>query len=177
MPTRVIGNVARRSHRSAAFLIGAVAAVVVLAFAGFAVARSFTLQTHKQATVKTAKHTTKHETIVTNAKGFAVYWLTGDKPSHPKCTKTNGCFSIWPPVTAASAASLSKAPGIKGKLTTMSRNGIVQAVLGGHPLYTYSLDTKKGVATGEGVATFGGTWHVALPAGAVQGNQGLPQGY
>jgi predicted lipoprotein with Yx(FWY)xxD motif len=83
-------------------------------------------------------------------------------------------------VTAASAKALSKSSGISCKLTAWSRDGFTQAVLAGHPLYTYSGDAKKGVATGEGIHTFGGTWHAALPAGAtkaVQGNGGLPQAY
>ncbi len=55
---------------------------------------------------------------------------------------------------------LSKASGISGKLGTWKRGKILQATLGGHPLYTFAFDTKKNDATGEGLRTFGGTWHV-----------------
>jgi predicted lipoprotein with Yx(FWY)xxD motif len=175
MPSRLKADAARRPRRRAAFLVAGVAAVTVLALAGLAVAKAFTLKVGKHATVEnTTKHTTKHEAIVTNAKGFAVYWLTGDTKAHPKCTEANHCFSFWPPVTAASAKSLSKAAGISSKLTGWTHDGFTQAVLGGHPLYTFSADSKKGVATGEGVVSFGGTWHVAVPA---KGTQGLPQAY
>ena len=153
----------RRPRRSAVLLAG-VASVALLAMAGIAVAKAFTLNVAKNATVMNGTaHTTKHEAIVVNGKGFAVYWLTGDSKSHPECTKANQCFSFWPPVTAASAKILSKTSGIKGKLTTWSRNGFVQAVLNGHPLYTFAPDTKRDVATGEGVVGFGGTWHVEVP--------------
>jgi predicted lipoprotein with Yx(FWY)xxD motif len=176
MPNRRTRDVARRRRRSTAMAASTVAAVV-LALAGLAVARSFTLQVKKNATVKSvSSHTTKHEPIITNSRGFAAYTLSGDSKSHPKCTQANSCLSVWPPVTAASAKALTKAPGISGKLTAWTHGGITQAVLNGHPLYTFVGDTKKGVASGEGIASFGGTWHVAVPRG-VQGTQGLPQSY
>jgi predicted lipoprotein with Yx(FWY)xxD motif len=154
----------RRPRRPATLLLAGVVGLAVLAMAGIAVAKSFTLNVAKNATVTNmTAHTTKHEAIVVNGKGFAVYWLTGDSKSHPECTKANQCFSFWPPVTAASAKSLNRASGIKGKLTTWSRDGFVQAVLNGHPLYTFAPDTKRDDATGEGVVGFGGTWHVEVP--------------
>ena len=154
----------RRPRRFATLLVALAAGTAVLAMAGIAIARSFTLNVAKDATVTNmAAHTTKHESIIVNGKGFAVYWLTGDSKAHPECTSANGCFDVWPPVTAASAKSLAKASGINGKLTTWSRNGFVQAVLGGHPLYTFAPDSKRDDATGEGIVGFGGTWHVAVP--------------
>jgi predicted lipoprotein with Yx(FWY)xxD motif len=180
MPNRLTDPAARHLRRPAPILVAVLAVVAVLAFAGLALARSFTLEVKKHATVvNMTSHKTTHETIITNSRGFAVYWLTGDSKSHPECTKAKGCFTFWPPVTAASAKRLSKAPGIRGKLTSWSRNGFTQAVLAGHPLYTFAPDKKKGVATGEGIVSFGGTWHVALPSGtkAAGGNRGLPPGY
>jgi predicted lipoprotein with Yx(FWY)xxD motif len=151
--------------RGATLIAGAVI-VAMLAVAAVAIAKSFTLNVAKNATVTNmSTMVTKHETIAVNGKGRAVYWLTGDSKSHPKCTKANGCFSFWPPVTAASAKALSKAPGISGKLTSWKRNGFTQAVLGGHPLYTFAPDTKKDDATGEGIVGFGGTWHALTVSG------------
>lgn len=159
----------RRPRRSAATALAVIAGVAVFAMAGIAAAKSLTLQLAKNATVTNmAKNVTTHETIATNAKGFAVYWLSGDSKTHPKCTKANGCFKFWPPVTVKSAKALSKAAGISGKLSTWSRNGITQAVLGGHPLYTFAPDTKKDDATGQGIVGFGGTWHVVTASGGSQ---------
>jgi len=146
-------------------IAGAVVASM-LAVAAVAIAKTFTLNVAKNATVTNATTmVTKHETIAVNGKGFAVYWLSGDSKSHPECTQANGCFRFWPPVTAASARALSKAPGISGRLTNWKRNGFTQAVLGGHPIYTFAPDTKKHDATGDGIVNFGGTWHV-VRAGA-----------
>ena len=98
--------------------------------------------------------------IVVNSKGRAVYTLSGDTTKHPKCTKASGCFGFWPPVTVSSAKGLSKAAGVKGKLGTFKRNGIIQVTLGGHPLYTFANDRKKANATGQSLHSFGGIWHV-----------------
>jgi predicted lipoprotein with Yx(FWY)xxD motif len=134
--------------------------------AGITLARTFTLQVAKHAPVTDQSHQTKNENIVVNSKGKAVYTLTGDTKAHPKCTKANNCFAFWPPVTVASRSSLSKAPGVKGKLALWKRNGFLQVILNGHPLYTYVGDLQQRKATGEGVNSFGGIWHVRKPGSA-----------
>ena len=109
--------------------------------------------------VKRAKVGTKRESIGVNSRGVAVYWLSGDTKKHMKCRVNNGCFSFWPPVKVKGHAS--KSSRIKGKLGTFKRNGFTQVTLNGHPLYTYSGDgNRPGVVSGNGIRTFGGTWHV-----------------
>jgi predicted lipoprotein with Yx(FWY)xxD motif len=158
----------RRIHF--AIVVAAVAGFASAALVGFAVAKTLTLQVAKGASVTNQSGSTKTENIVINSKGRAVYTLSGDTTRHPKCTKANGCFSFWPPVTVSSAKSLSKAPGVKGKLGTFKRNGITQVTLGGHPLYTFSNDHKKNNATGEALMGFGGTWHVVKDAAGGSGS-------
>jgi predicted lipoprotein with Yx(FWY)xxD motif len=148
----------------------AVVVAVVAGFAsaavlvGLAVAKTLTLQVAKGASVTNQSGSTQTENIVITGKGRAVYTLSGDSTRHPKCTKADGCFSFWPPVTVSSAKGLSKAAQIKGKLGTFKRNGFIQVTLGGHPLYTFSNDHRKRNATGEGVNAFGGIWHVVKDA-------------
>jgi predicted lipoprotein with Yx(FWY)xxD motif len=169
MPSRLSRGGARGPRRSLVVLVAVIAAAAALAVAGMAAAKSFTLKVAKNATVTDmTTNVTTHEAIATNTKGFAVYWLSGDSKSHPKCTKANGCFKFWPPVTVKSAKDLTKAPGISGKLSSWKRDGFVQAVLGGHPLYTFAPDTKKDDATGQGVVGFGGTWHVVTASAGSQ---------
>jgi predicted lipoprotein with Yx(FWY)xxD motif len=159
--SRLIKLVRVRGPRSLATLAAGTAGVALALLAGMAVARTFTLQVAKNATVRNPMTgVTKHENIVVDARRRAVYTLSGDSKSHPKCTKANHCFIFWPPVKVSSARKLSKAPGIKGKLGVWHRNGFNQVTLGGHPLYEYSGDSHKNTATGEGIQTFGGTWHV-----------------
>lgn len=150
----------RRPGRPPVSILLAVVLIAAGATAGIALAKSLTLQVAKNATVTNFNtHASKHESIVVS-RSFAVYWLSGDSKAHPECVKANGCFKFWPPLTVASAGKLSKAPGIKGKLSTWHRNGFTQVVLGGHPLYFFSFDKQPRHATGESVHSFGGTWHV-----------------
>jgi predicted lipoprotein with Yx(FWY)xxD motif len=132
----------------------ATAALVAVAAAG-----TFTLNVAKNAKVTNQMGMSTHENIVVGAKTRAIYTLTGDRKSHPECTAKNHCFTFWPPVTVASGKKRTKAAGIKGKLSVWNRDGFSQVLLSGHPLYYYSLDHKAAVATGEGVVSFGGTWH------------------
>lgn len=159
----------RRIHIAVA--VAVLAGFASAALVGLAVAKTLTLQVAKAASVTNAvSGVTQTENIVINGKGRAVYMLSGDTTKHPKCTKANGCFSFWPPVTVSSAKSLSKAAGVKGRLGTFKRSGITQVTLNGHPLYTFSNDHKKNNATGEGVNGFNGIWHVVKGAGASTGS-------
>jgi predicted lipoprotein with Yx(FWY)xxD motif len=146
--------------RRGAIAIVATAGFGMAALAGITVAMTFTLHVAKHAPVTNQSAMTTHENIVVNSKSHAVYTLTGDSKTHPECTKANSCFMFWPPVTVASRKSLSKAPGVRGRLGVWRRHGILQVTLNGHPLYTYSGDASPRSASGEGVIAFGGTWHV-----------------
>jgi predicted lipoprotein with Yx(FWY)xxD motif len=138
----------------------ALAGFATAALVGVAIARTFTLQVAKNAKVINTTGAIRSENIVVSLRGRAIYDLTGDSKNHPKCTKAKGCFQFWPPVTVSSAKRLTKAPGVNGKLGVWHRNGFLQLTLAGHPLYTYAGDSQKHVATGEGIQSFGGTWHV-----------------
>jgi predicted lipoprotein with Yx(FWY)xxD motif len=145
-------------------LVAGVAGAAIALVASLAVAKSFTLGVTSNApvtNVTATNPTTKQENIVVNGHGFAVYDLTGDNLKN--CTAKRGsksCFHIWPPVTVFPGSKLSAAPGVSGKLGTMHRNGFMQLTLGGRLLYTFSFDKKKDAANGDGIHSFGGTWHV-----------------
>jgi predicted lipoprotein with Yx(FWY)xxD motif len=154
-------------------IIAALAGIATAALVGMAVAKTITLRVDTGASVTNQSMSTKTESIVVNAKGRAVYTLSGDTATHQKCTKANGCFKFWPPVTVSSAKNLNQLTGVKGKLGTFKRNGKLQVTLGGHPLYTFANDSKRDDATGEGINGFGGIWHVVKgPAGMSSGNTG-----
>jgi predicted lipoprotein with Yx(FWY)xxD motif len=116
-------------------------------------------------------------TVLTNAKGFTVYWFGPDTATTSKCT--GACAQIWPPVTGPATAGT----GVTGKLATITRSdGSVQATYNGHPLYTYTADTAPGQANGNGLNVNGGVWHevtasgTAAPAGT-SGSSGGTSGY
>jgi len=110
--------------------------------------------------------------IVVDSAGVAVYDLLPETTSHPLCTST-ACLSAWPPVKVNGKAT--KASGVKGKLGTWHRDGFTQVTLNGHPLYTFSGDGgKRGVATGNGLKGFGGTWGVIQEGQAVKAGASTP---
>jgi predicted lipoprotein with Yx(FWY)xxD motif len=147
----------RRRYRTAV-VSAVVAGAGAAALAGLALASSpKTLSVARSVKVKN-----NAENIVVNARGMTVYTLSGETAHHLKCSSANGCFSVWFPVKAASArAPLSAGHGIKGRLGMVRRDGLHQVTLAGHPLYTFAGDgRRKGKATGDGLVSFGGTWHV-----------------
>jgi predicted lipoprotein with Yx(FWY)xxD motif len=151
-----------RRHRLRSALAVAVgtAGFATAALVAVALAKTFTINTASNAKVTNASNKSVREGIAINSKSLAVYTLSGDSRNHPECTKADKCFQFWFPVKVNSAKKLSKAPQVKGSLGTWKRNGFIQVTLGGHPLYTFIGDTQKKAATGEGIKSFGGTWHV-----------------
>jgi predicted lipoprotein with Yx(FWY)xxD motif len=99
--------------------------------------------------------------VLTNAKGFTLYWFAPDTSTKSNCN--GSCAAIWPPVTGPATAG----PGVTGKLATIKRsNGSTQATYDGHPLYTYVGDTAPGQAHGNGLNASGGLWHEVTASGA-----------
>jgi predicted lipoprotein with Yx(FWY)xxD motif len=136
--------------------VAGICGVAVAALVGIAAARTFTL-----TVANNVKVGSKHESIVANSHGVTVYELIPATKQNPRCT--GSCLGFWPPLTVASAhAKLTKAPGIKGKLSIWHRGHWFQVLLSGHPLYTFKGDGgMRGVASGNGQAGPGGaTWHV-----------------
>jgi predicted lipoprotein with Yx(FWY)xxD motif len=153
-------SVLAQPQRFGTILLAALVGLAALGLAGAAVARTSTLKVAKNAPVTDTTGMTSRGNIAVSSHGRAIYLLTGDSKRHPECTKAKGCFAIWRPLTVASARHLSKASGIHGKLGVWHRNGFTQVTLGGHPLYTFAGDVRKNAASGEGIRSFGGTWHV-----------------
>jgi predicted lipoprotein with Yx(FWY)xxD motif len=112
--------------------------------------------------------------VVTNAKGFTLYWFAPDTATASKCS--GACAQVWPPVAGPATAG----SGVTGKLGTITRSdGSTQATYDGRPLYTYVPDTAPGQATGNGVNGFGGVWHEVTVSGttAATSNSGGNSGY
>jgi predicted lipoprotein with Yx(FWY)xxD motif len=140
--------------------VTAIAAVAMLALAGLALASSKTLNA--------VNNTTLNKKIAVDSSGRTVYALKGETTKKLLCT-SKSCLKLWPMATVKKGTKLTKAAGIKGKLTTVKRGGAYQLVLGGDPLYYYSQDKRKGDVNGNGIKSFGGTWHVIQANGVIYG--------
>ncbi len=115
------------------------------------------------ATASAALKTTKIAgvTVLTNAKGFTLYWFAIDTPTKSNCN--GSCTTYWPPVAGPATAGA----GVTGKLGTIKRSdGSTQATYDGHPLYTYVGDTAPGQAKGNDLNLSGGVWHEMTASGA-----------
>lgn len=165
----------RHALRSALAVAVGTAGFATAALVAVALAKTFTINAVSNAKVTNASNKTVREGIAINGKGFAVYTLSGETRNHPECTKANKCFQFWFPVKVKSTKNMTKAPHVKGSLGTWKRNGFIQVTLGGHPLYTFIGDTHKKAATGEGIKSFGGTWHV-VKAGAGKSSTTMTSG-
>ncbi len=117
-------------------------------------------------------------TVLTNAKGFTLYWFVPDTSTKSNCN--GGCAAVWPPVKGPATAG----SGVTGKFGTIKRaDGSTQATYNGHPLYTYVADTSPGQAKGNGINASGGVWHemtvsgAAAPATSSSGSSGGGGGY
>jgi predicted lipoprotein with Yx(FWY)xxD motif len=113
-------------------------------------------------TVLVLSRTINGTAVLTNAKGFTLYWFGPDTRTASHCT--GSCATYWPPVTGPVTAG----PGVTGTLGTITRSdGTVQATYDGHPLYTYVADTAPGQAKGNGLNLSGGVWHEMTVSGSL----------
>ncbi|MGN6794929.1 MAG: COG4315 family predicted lipoprotein [Streptosporangiaceae bacterium] len=118
------------------------------------------------STVKTAK--VSGTTVLTNSKGFVLYWFVPDTSTKSNCN--GACASFWPPMKGPVTGS-----GIKGTFSTITRSdGSKQATFDGHPLYTYAGDTKPGENAGNGLNIEGGLWHEVTTSGAAPASNPSP---
>jgi predicted lipoprotein with Yx(FWY)xxD motif len=106
--------------------------------------------------------------VVVDSKGFTLYDFHKDKGTASSCY--GACAQVWPPLL-----SDSQPKGMKGvsasKLGTAKRkDGTTQVTLAGHPLYTYTADTKPGDAKGNDFSSFGAQWYALQPSGAEAGD-------
>jgi predicted lipoprotein with Yx(FWY)xxD motif len=100
-------------------------------------------------------------TVLTNGKGFTLYWFAPDTSTKSNCN--GSCATYWPPVKGPATAGA----GVTGKLATSTlSDGSVQATYNGHPLYTYVGDKAPGQAKGNGLNLSGGVWHEVTVSGA-----------
>jgi predicted lipoprotein with Yx(FWY)xxD motif len=153
-PAQIPPAIARAAGMTAAGL-----ALVALVLLGLAVAGSGAAAPAATGTgLKTT--TIGGTTVLTDAKGFTLYWFAPDTPTASKCY--GSCAQYWPPVTGPAAAG----PGVPDRVGTIKRSdGPAQLTYNGHPLYTYIGDTALGQARGNNLNLYGGLWHEVRVSG------------
>jgi predicted lipoprotein with Yx(FWY)xxD motif len=99
------------------------------------------------------------EAVLTNAAGKTLYYLTADTPTSTACT--GQCTTFWFPLLATGVPT-STTP-LSHQLTVLADANGQQVEYDGHLLYAFVGDTAAGQAHGEGIVSFGGTWHMVTP--------------
>ena len=101
--------------------------------------------------------------VLVDAHGRTLYLFQKDKRGRSACN--DGCAAYWPPLL--SSANPRAARGVRASLLGIIKraNGRRQVTYAGHPLYTFTGDTRAGQTTGQGLADFGGTWYVVAANG------------
>jgi predicted lipoprotein with Yx(FWY)xxD motif len=156
----------RRGGRPTGLALMAAAAVLVLgaSLAAMALAAS-------TPTVSSTSSSKLGEQIAVNAQGRTLYALSPETIHHLLCK--GECFKFWPPLTVSSRkVKLHAGPGVHGSLGVLRRsNGLLQVTLRGLPLYRFAGDHAKGEVNGQGIKSFGGTWHAVTAAADPSGAQ------
>ncbi len=115
------------------------------------------------ATTKKPKLATK---VLVDSQGQTLYAFSKDPKNtfHPRCV--GACETTWPPLILTGSAPVAGKEAFTTQLGAIKRaDGKLQVDYAGSPLYTYSGDKAPGDALGNGVSSFGGTWHALTAQG------------
>ena len=105
----------------------------------------------------------KYGDVLTNSAHYSLYVLSTESKGKLHCTAK--CVPYWRPLLVAKNAKITAGPGVKGKISHVSRGTKWQVTYNGWPVYTFVVDKGPGQTKGEKVVAFGGTWYL-VHAGA-----------
>jgi predicted lipoprotein with Yx(FWY)xxD motif len=102
--------------------------------------------------------------VLVDSDGDTLYLFAKDSSGASSCT--GACARAWPPY-AGKGTVLHAGSGLEASLLKrMTRaDGAKQLTYDGHPLYTFSGDSKAGDIAGQGSDAFGAHWYVVSPTG------------
>jgi predicted lipoprotein with Yx(FWY)xxD motif len=111
---------------------------------------------------------------IVQSNGFSLYYLSDEAGGTFTCL--GACLTAWPPLTVpAGSAAPSAGTGVLGTVGTVTRpDGSVQVTYNGFPAYFFAGDAAATDAKGNGIVSFGGTWHVAPNAATPPSSTSLP---
>jgi predicted lipoprotein with Yx(FWY)xxD motif len=106
-------------------------------------------------------------TVLVNGQGQTLYMLTSEKGGKITCTQANGCTQAWPETLLTNGATAAAGGGVQSSLlgTVKDASGNLEVTYNHWPLYTFSGDSGPGVAKGQALTSFGGTWYVLNGSG------------
>ena len=101
--------------------------------------------------------------ILVDSSGRTLYLFAADQGTSSSCY--NACAGVWPPLTVTGAPTAG--PGVHQSLlaSVARKDGSMEVVYNGHPLYYFISDKQPGDTTGQALSSFGADWYVLSPAG------------
>jgi predicted lipoprotein with Yx(FWY)xxD motif len=138
-----------------------IAVVAALGFAAVGAAGVASSGSSARPTVATGS--TELGRVLVDSRGHTLYLFEKDRKGTSACSGV--CLTYWPPLHASGKPTAIK--GAKSSLLGSIRrsDGTRQVTYAGHPLYLFSLDTKRGQTNGEGLTDFGASWYALAPSG------------
>ena len=105
--------------------------------------------------------------VVVDGRGYTVYVLSSGTTKNLPCTSASGCTTVWPALALPNGTTTASAgSGIQTSLlATQTVGSVTYPTYNGWRLYEYSGDTGPGQSGGQGITSYGGSWH-ALSASA-----------
>jgi predicted lipoprotein with Yx(FWY)xxD motif len=102
--------------------------------------------------------------ILVDGSGRTLYLFEADKGTTSTCY--DSCAQVWPVLTTT--GNPVAGPGVNASLlsTTKRKDGSLEVVYNGHPLYYFSGDKQPGDVTGQDLNSFGAPWYVLSPDGS-----------
>lgn len=133
------------------------------AYGGGATTTSTEASPSEGAATVTVASVPKLGKVVVDSDGFTLYDFHKDKGTTSSCY--GACAGVWPPLTTGSTPKAGGGISASKLGTTKRTDGTTQVTFAGHPLYTYTADTKPGDAKGNDITTYGGEWYALTPSG------------
>jgi predicted lipoprotein with Yx(FWY)xxD motif len=106
-------------------------------------------------------------TVLVDSQGRTLYLFKADTGTKSACS--GACASAWPPLRVSAKPTAGVGATASKLGTTQRSDGQPQVTYNGHPLYTYTGDSKPGDVNGQGLTAFGAAWFALSPSGSVSG--------
>ena len=133
-------------------------------------ARTTSQQSTSQTTSgKVGTASTSLGTVLVDSQGRTLYLFKADQGTKSACS--GACASAWPPLRVGGNPTVGGGATASRVGTTERSDGKPEVTYNGHPLYTYTGDSKPGDVNGQGLTAFGAAWFALSPSGSAAGSR------
>jgi predicted lipoprotein with Yx(FWY)xxD motif len=116
---------------------------------------------------KVSTASTSLGTVLVDSQGRTLYLFKADQGTKSACS--GACATAWPPLRVSGKPTVGGGAAASKMGTTQRSDGQPEVTYNGHPLYTYTGDSKPGDVNGQGLTAFGAGWFALSPSGSASG--------